>query len=60
LTGRGVLWPQAKSTLRRYGMLDERIVFVPGYFNESLAAAPSRAFALIHIDADAYDSVRQP
>ena len=48
---------QARSTLRRYGLLDERVVFVPGYFNESLPALPSERLALIHIDADAYDSV---
>ena len=47
----------AKSTLRRYGVLDERVVFVPGYFNESLRTAPSKRYSLIHIDADAYDSV---
>lgn len=48
---------QAKSTLRRYGLLDERVVFVPGLFNESLPSVRASAFALIHIDADAYDSV---
>ena len=48
---------QTRSTLRRYGLLDERVVFVPGYFNESLPSAPATAFSFIHIDADAYDSV---
>ena len=32
----------AKSTLRRYGMLDERVTFVEGYFNETLATCPPR------------------
>lgn len=48
---------QARSTLRRYGLLDDRIVFVPGYFNETLRSAPAERYSLIHIDADAYDSV---
>ena len=48
---------QARSTLRRYGVLDDRITFVPGYFNESLPPEQATAFALVHIDADAYDSV---
>ena len=48
---------QARSTLRRYGVLDDRVAFIKGYFNETLPRVPSRAFALIHIDADAYDSV---
>ena len=43
----------AKSTLRRYGMLDERVTFVEGYFNETLGDMPAEALALIHIDADA-------
>ena len=58
-------WPEryvagqaaARSTLRRYGLLDARVVFVPGYFNVSLRAAPADVYSLIHIDADAYDSV---
>ena len=40
-----------------YGMLDERVTFVEGYFNETLGDMPAEALALIHIDADAYDSV---
>ena len=48
---------QARSTLRRYGMLDDRVVFVPGYFNESLRSAPAEKYSVIHIDGDAYDSV---
>ena len=48
---------QARSTLRRHGLLDERVVFVPGYFNESLRHVDASSYALIHIDADAYDSV---
>lgn len=48
---------RARSTLKRYGLLDERVVFVPGYFNVSLPAAPTQQVALIHVDADAYDSV---
>ena len=52
---------EARSTLRRYGFepeADERIEFLPGYFNESLPMAPTpHGLALVHIDADAYDSV---
>ena len=47
----------ARSTLRRYGLLDAKVELVPGYFNVSLPALTTSALALIHIDADAYDSV---
>ena len=50
---------QVRSTFRRYGLLDERVVLVPGFFNVSLVRAPVAAatLALAHIDADAYESV---
>ena len=50
---------QVHSTLRRYGYFDdERVALVPGFFNVSLPAAPIRQLALVHIDADAYESVK--
>ena len=56
---------------RRYGLLDDRVSFVEGWFNDSLppvtgsssparpAATPADApvLALLRIDADAYDGV---
>ena len=33
---------QARSTLRRYGVLDDRVAFVKGYFNETLRRVSSR------------------
>ena len=50
---------QVRSTFRRYGLLDERVVLVPGFFNVSLVHAPvaNAKLALVHIDADAYESV---
>lgn len=51
---------QARATLRRYGFPPEdepRIIFLTGYFNETLPLAPTKRLALVHVDADAYDSV---
>ena len=62
-------WPErysagqarVRSTFRRYGLWDERVVLIPGFFNISLPSyfegAPLGSLALIHIDADAYESV---
>ena len=48
---------QVRSTFRRYGLWDERVVLIPGFFNVSLAGMPLGRLALIHVDADAYESV---
>ena len=41
----------------RYGMLDDRIQFVVGFFEDSLSSLASERFALIRLDSDSYDSV---
>jgi len=46
-----------KATFRRYGLLDERVGFIPGFFNISLPKAPLKSLAVAHIDADSYESV---
>jgi len=61
-----------RSNFRRYGMLDARVVLVKGFFNVSLPPIFSKApeadeadeadeapeLAVVRIDADAYDGVR--
>lgn len=44
---------------RRYGLLDERVRFLPGWFDETLPNAPIGELALLHIDADLYRSTRE-
>jgi hypothetical protein len=39
----------------RYGLLDDGVVFLEGFFAESLVNAPPQ-LSLIHADADSYDS----
>lgn len=48
---------RVQSTFRRYGLLDSYVKFIPGFFNESLPGAPLGSLAVVHIDADSYDSV---
>jgi predicted O-methyltransferase YrrM len=38
-------------------MLDERIVFVVGFFADTLASLSGERFALVRLDSDSYDSV---
>ena len=47
-----------KSNFARYGLLDDQVVFLRGFFQESLARLESEKLALIRLDADAYKSTR--
>jgi len=45
-----------ESVFRRYGYLDQKTKFLPGFFNETLPSSGISHLAMIHIDVDAYDS----
>jgi hypothetical protein len=40
----------------RYGLLDEQVQFLPGWFHETLPAAMITRLALLRLDGDLYDS----
>jgi O-methyltransferase len=42
----------------RYGLLDDRVRFLKGWFNETLPAAPIERLALLRVDGDLYESTR--
>ncbi|MBX3168080.1 MAG: class I SAM-dependent methyltransferase [Candidatus Eremiobacteraeota bacterium] len=44
---------------RRFDLLDRRVRFLPGWFQETLGSAPIERLALIRLDADYYESTRQ-
>lgn len=41
---------------RRYGLLDERVVFVEGWFKDTLPTAPIERLAVLRLDGDMYES----
>jgi O-methyltransferase len=45
-----------KANLRRYGLLDESIIFLPGLFADTLPAAPLGEIAVMRLDSDLYES----
>jgi O-methyltransferase len=45
-----------KANFDRYGLLDDRVRFLPGWFHETLADAPIEELALMRLDADMYGS----
>lgn len=49
--------PEVQHNIRRFGLLDERISFVVGFFADSLKHLANETFALVRLDSDSYDSV---
>lgn len=47
---------QVKENFRRYGLLDDRVRFLPGWFEETLPTAPVDRIAVMRLDGDLYDS----
>jgi len=47
---------KVKGNFARYGLLDEQVQFLPGWFHETLPTAPIEQLALIRLDGDFYSS----
>ena len=47
---------QVEANLSRYGMLDDQVRFVEGWFSESLPDAPIGPISLLRVDGDLYQS----
>lgn len=47
---------QVKANFERYGMLDERVKFLPGWFEDTLPTAPIDRLAVLRLDGDMYES----
>jgi len=47
---------EVRSNFRRYGLLDDRVRFLKGWFRDSLPMAPVKQLALLRLDGDLYES----
>jgi len=47
---------QVKENFARYGLLDDQVVFVKGWFKDTLPSLDAGPFALIRLDGDLYES----
>ena len=45
-----------KANFARYDLLDEQVIFVEGFFSETLPLLDVEPFALIRLDGDMYES----
>jgi O-methyltransferase len=58
-TGLAVGLETVKNNFRRYGVLDERVEFLVGWFKDTLPVAPLDKLALMRLDGDMYESTIQ-
>jgi O-methyltransferase len=47
---------EAQQNFLRYGLLDDQVVFLKGFFNQTLNKAPLSQLAILRVDADLYSS----
>jgi O-methyltransferase len=47
---------QVQANFRRYGLLDDQVRFLVGWFKDTLPSAPIRQLALLRLDGDMYQS----
>lgn len=47
---------EVRANFRRYGLLDEQVCFLEGWFRDTLPDAPVRQLALLRLDGDYYES----
>ena len=43
---------EVRANFQRYGLLDDQVRFLPGWFKDTLHNAPINRIALLKIDAD--------
>ncbi|MDZ4792726.1 MAG: TylF/MycF family methyltransferase [Bacteroidota bacterium] len=47
---------QVKENFRKYGLLDEQVQFLQGWFKDTLPVAPIKKLAVLRLDGDMYES----
>ena len=55
----GVSEAEVKANFERYGLLDDQVRFLPGWFKETLQDAPIESIAVLRLDGDLYESTIQ-
>jgi O-methyltransferase len=49
---------RVQDEFRRYGLVDDRVQFLKGWFSETLPNAPIERLAVLGVDGDLYESTR--
>lgn len=59
IAGLAVPVEQVRDNFARYGLLDEQVRFLKGYFRDTLPGAPIDRLSLLRLDGDLYESTMQ-
>lgn len=51
---------QVQANFRKFGLLDEQVVFLKGWFRDTMPTVPSEQLAVIRLDGDMYESTIDP
>ncbi len=55
----GVSEAEVRSNFERYGLLDDQVRFLPGWFKDTLQDAPIEHISVLRLDGDLYESTIQ-
>ncbi len=55
----GIPESAVRNNFKRYGLLDDRVRFLPGWFKNTIPDAPIDRIALLRLDGDLYESTFQ-
>ena len=55
----GVSEAEVRANFERYGLLDDQVRFLPGWFKDTLQDAPIEQIAVLRLDGDLYESTIQ-
>lgn len=55
-TSLAVSLEEVRENFRRFGLLDDRVCFLPGWFKDTLPSAPISQLAVLRLDGDMYGS----
>jgi O-methyltransferase len=55
----GVSEAEVRANFERYGLLDDQVRFLPGWFKDTLQDAPIDRVAVLRLDGDLYESTMQ-
>ena len=50
---------EVKSNFAKYELLDDQVVFLPGWFKDTLPSAPIKQLAILRLDGDMYQSTME-
>ncbi|BBZ76999.1 methyltransferase MtfB [Mycolicibacterium anyangense] len=55
----GVSEAEVRANFERYGLLDDQVRFLPGWFKDTLQDAPIESISVLRLDGDLYESTIQ-